>query len=101
MDDEALNISIRKFLKYVGVSSQREIEQAVAKAIAAKSIAGTETLPATMVLQINDFYFFHRAVSLSSSEISLNVQQLMVDPQPAPMLMIIRNYGLHQPPEIS
>ena len=28
MDDEALNISIRKFLKMVGVGSQREIEQA-------------------------------------------------------------------------
>ena len=52
MDDEALNISIRKFLKYVGVSSQREIEQAVAKAIAGKSIAGTESFAATMVLQI-------------------------------------------------
>ena len=52
MDDEALNISIRKFLKYVGVSSQREIEQAVAKALAEKSIAGTETFPASVVLQV-------------------------------------------------
>jgi hypothetical protein len=52
MDDEALNISIRKFLKYVGVSSQREIEQAVAKAIAARTIAGTETFPATVTLQV-------------------------------------------------
>ena len=52
MDDEALNISIRKFLKYVGVSSQREIEQAVSKAIAEQSIAGTETFPASVVLQI-------------------------------------------------
>jgi len=34
MNDEALNLSIRKFLKLVGVSSQREIEHAVAKAIA-------------------------------------------------------------------
>ena len=33
MDEEAFNISIRKFLKVVGVSSQREIEQAVAKAM--------------------------------------------------------------------
>jgi hypothetical protein len=52
MDDEALNISIRKFLKYVGVSSQREIEQAVTKAIAARTIAGTETFPATVTLQV-------------------------------------------------
>lgn len=52
MDDETFNISIRKFLKVVGVSSQREIEQAVAKAIADGLISGNETLKATMTLQI-------------------------------------------------
>ncbi|MDB5750493.1 MAG: hypothetical protein JWP65_914 [Ramlibacter sp.] len=52
MDDEAFNISIRKFLKVVGVSSQREIEQAVAKALQDGSIQGDETLPATMTLEI-------------------------------------------------
>ena len=52
MDEDAFNISIRKFLKMVGVSSQREIEQAVAKAVAAGAIVGTETLPAKMTLQI-------------------------------------------------
>ncbi|MBC7467942.1 MAG: hypothetical protein H7322_01320 [Ramlibacter sp.] len=52
MDEDAFNISIRKFLKMVGVSSQRDIEQAVAKAVADRSIAGTETLPATMTLEV-------------------------------------------------
>jgi hypothetical protein len=52
MDEEALNLSIRKFLKMVGVSSQREIEQAVAKAIAAGAIAGTESFPARMTLEV-------------------------------------------------
>lgn len=52
MDEETLNISIRKFLKMVGVSSQREVEQAVASALAAGTLAGTETLAATMTLQI-------------------------------------------------
>ena len=52
MDEEAFNISIRKFLKMVGVSSQREIEQAVAKAVAAGSLAGNELLPAAMTLEI-------------------------------------------------
>lgn len=52
MDDEVFNISLRKFLKMVGVNSQREIEQAVGKALAARSIAGTETLPATMTLEM-------------------------------------------------
>ena len=47
INDETLNLSIRKFLKMVGVSSQREIEQAVAKAP-----AGTDLLPATMTLEI-------------------------------------------------
>ena len=52
MDDEALNISIRKFLKMVGVSSQREIEQAVARALSSNTIAGTETFPATVTLKV-------------------------------------------------
>jgi hypothetical protein len=52
MDQETFNLSVRKFLKTVGVNSQREIEQAVAKAIADGTIGGTETLAATMTLQI-------------------------------------------------
>ena len=52
MDEETLNLSIRKFLKMVGVSSQREIEQAVAKAVAAQAISGTESFPARMTLEV-------------------------------------------------
>jgi len=52
MNEEALNISIRKFLKTVGVNSQREIEHAVAKAAAAGAIAGTESFPAKMTLEV-------------------------------------------------
>jgi hypothetical protein len=52
MNEETFNLSIRKFLKTVGVSSQRDIEQAVAKAIAAGTITGDETLAATMTLEI-------------------------------------------------
>jgi hypothetical protein len=52
MNEESLNLSIRKFLKMVGVSSQRDIEQAVAAAIASGALTGTETLPATMTLEI-------------------------------------------------
>lgn len=52
MNEEALNISIRKFLKTVGINSQREIEQAVAKAAAAGAITGTESFPAKMTLEI-------------------------------------------------
>jgi uncharacterized protein DUF6494 len=52
MNEETFNLSIRKFLKMVGVSSQREIEQAVAKAIADGHIAGTESFPATVTLEV-------------------------------------------------
>ena len=52
MNEETLNLSIRKFLKMVGVNSQREIEQAVAKAISDRAISGTESFPARMTLEI-------------------------------------------------
>lgn len=52
MNEETLNLSIRKFLKMVGVSSQREIEQAVARAIAAGAVAGNESFPARVTLEI-------------------------------------------------
>lgn len=52
MNDEALNLSIRRFLKMVGVNSQRQIEQAVAKALADGAVKGTETFPATVTLNV-------------------------------------------------
>ncbi len=52
MNEETLNLSIRKFLKMVGINSQRAIEHAVAEAVAAGTIKGTESFPAKMTLQI-------------------------------------------------
>ncbi len=52
MDQETFNLSIRKFLKLVGVNSQREIEQAVQKALQQKKISGSETLAAKMTLEL-------------------------------------------------
>jgi hypothetical protein len=52
MNQETFNLSIRKFLKMVGINSQREIEQAVAKAIGNKEIAGTESFPARVTLEV-------------------------------------------------
>lgn len=52
MNEEAFNLSIRKFLKVVGVNSQRAIEQAVDRAVADGVIKGTETFPATMTLEV-------------------------------------------------
>ncbi len=52
MNEESFNMSIRKFLKMTGVGSQREIEQAVTKALASGKLKGTEKLPATIKLSI-------------------------------------------------
>ena len=52
MDQEAFNLGIRKFLKMVGVNSQREIEQAVGKALESGKLKGDETLTARMMLEI-------------------------------------------------
>ena len=52
MDQETFNLSIRKFLKMVGVGSQREIEQAVRKGLESKRLKGEENLPAKVTLEI-------------------------------------------------
>ena len=52
MDEENFNLSMRKFLKMVGVSSQHEIEKAVAAAIANGRVAGTGSFPAKVTLEI-------------------------------------------------
>ncbi len=52
MDQDAFNMSIRKFLKMVGVSSQREIEQAVQKALESGKLKGSENFPVKATLEI-------------------------------------------------
>ena len=52
MDEDVFNMSLRKFLKKVGVTGQREIEQAVRKAIADGRLRGKETLAAKVRLEI-------------------------------------------------
>jgi hypothetical protein len=44
MNEDVFNMSLRKFLKKVGVTSQREIEKAVRGALDADRLKGTETL---------------------------------------------------------
>jgi hypothetical protein len=52
MDQETFNLSIRKFLKMVGVNSQREIEQAVQQAVMAGKLQGNESFPVKCTLEI-------------------------------------------------
>ena len=53
MDEDVFNMSVRKFLKKVGVTSQREIEKAIRDAIAAGKISDTDALKATTTLSID------------------------------------------------
>ena len=53
MDEDAFNMSIRKFLKKVGVTAQREIETAVRGAVEAGTLSGDEKLKAAVTLSVN------------------------------------------------
>jgi Family of unknown function (DUF6494) len=59
MNEDQFNTSLRRFLKQVGVTSQREIEKAVRDAIAAGRIKGHEKLNAKMVLTIDSIGLIH------------------------------------------
>lgn len=52
MDDDAFNLSIRKFLKQFGVTAQRQIERAVADAVASGQLSGKGKLMATATLRL-------------------------------------------------
>ena len=59
MDEDRFNMDIRKFLKIVGVTSQREIELAVRAAIAKKALAGRTVLKPRVVLRIPEIGLEH------------------------------------------
>ncbi len=52
MDDDAFNMSVRKFLKKVGVTAQREIEGAVRDALADGRLKGDEKLAAKATITL-------------------------------------------------
>jgi hypothetical protein len=52
MDENTLNIEIRRFLKEVGVTSQREIEKAVREAVSSGKLRGHERLRAHVTLTV-------------------------------------------------
>ncbi|PWG62212.1 DUF6494 family protein [Spiribacter halobius] len=59
MNEETMNISVRKFLKKVGVTSQREIETAVREAIESGKLKGDETLKAKITLEVEGLSLTH------------------------------------------
>jgi hypothetical protein len=60
MNEEALNMSLRKFLKVVGVTSQQEIEKAIRTALAEGKLKGNESIQAQMVLTIGKVGLTHK-----------------------------------------
>jgi Family of unknown function (DUF6494) len=52
MDEETFNMSVRKFLKRLGVTAQREIELAVREQLGAGELRGDETLDATATVAV-------------------------------------------------
>lgn len=53
MNEETFNHSMRKFLKKVGVTSQREIEKAIYDAVEKGRLRGDETLPVRVRLEMD------------------------------------------------
>jgi hypothetical protein len=52
MNEDTFNMEVRKFLKKVGVTSQREIENAVREAVKGGRLAGNEKLKARVTLEV-------------------------------------------------
>ena len=59
MNTDVFNMELRQFLKKVGVTSQREIENAVGHALEHGEIQGNERLRAVMTLKIDQLEFTH------------------------------------------
>jgi hypothetical protein len=53
MNEDQFNVSIRKFLKEVGVTSQREIEKAVRAGIDSGQLRGNETLAVKAIVSLD------------------------------------------------
>ena len=59
MNEDVFNGSIRKFLKTLGVSAQREIEKAVREAVAQGRIKGNEKFPAAATVTLGGLGLSH------------------------------------------
>ena len=59
MNEDVFNLEIRKLLKKVGITSQREIEKAVREALRAGKLQGNETLSATVTLELAELGVKH------------------------------------------
>ncbi|MEZ5525803.1 MAG: DUF6494 family protein [Pseudomonadales bacterium] len=60
MNEDTLNMEIRKFLKKVGITSQREIERAIQDGLKSGALKGGESLAVKVVLSIPDLAVDHQ-----------------------------------------
>ncbi|MDD1612002.1 MAG: DUF6494 family protein [Methylococcaceae bacterium] len=59
MNEDTLNMEVRKYLKKVGVTSQREIEHAVLKAVESGQLAGSNGIRVKMTLEVPELGLKH------------------------------------------
>jgi Family of unknown function (DUF6494) len=76
MNEDVFNMSVRKFLKKVGITAQREIENTVREALSKGSLTGKEKLPAK--------------VTLTLGQTSLNLVVDGIDPQADLAAIVVR-----------
>ena len=59
MNEDAINIETRKFLKEIGITCQQQIERAVREAVKSDNLKGNETLRAHMTLTVDRINLRH------------------------------------------
>ncbi len=59
MDEDLFNMELRKFLKKVGVTSQREIEQSIRKALESGQLSGNEKIKAKVTVTLEGLDLNH------------------------------------------
>jgi hypothetical protein len=59
MDDNTFNLAVRRFLKEVGITSQREIEKVVREGIQTGHLQGDRKLRARMTLEVSEVNLVH------------------------------------------
>ena len=59
MDEDVINMEIRKFLKKVGITSQREIERALLGAVESGKLSGSEQVAVSIKLEMPSIGLVH------------------------------------------
>jgi len=93
MNEDVFNASLRKFLKQVGVTSQREVEKAVRDAVQAGHLKGNEKLPAKMVLTIGGLRSHVRSIEFLARQVVAAISVILISIRLPPISPIIMESG--------